>query len=55
MTPHAPLRWLDCQEASERLNASRSRFLVLGVNLVTWGILGAFLGLFWYWVWMQIH
>ena len=55
MTPHSSLCWLDCPEAARLLEASRSRLLIVGVNLLTWGTLMAFLGLFWWWVYLQIY
>ena len=54
MLSDAQLRWLDCQEAAERLNASRSRYLTVGVNLLTWGILSVSVGCFWWYLFSLI-
>ena len=47
--------WTDSLHASRLLRASYSPFIESLVFLTTWGILGAFSGLFWWWCWTLVR
>ena len=55
MTKHDQDRWIDAQDASRLLGPSPSPFIESLVFLTTWGILGAFSGLFWWWCWTLVR